>query len=92
VNELIQNSLEHAFAGRPAGHIDISLGRGPESLIVLVRDNGVGLSDDYRRGLGLEIAEALVQEDLGGSLRFNRLESGTEVSIRLPRSIEQVEP
>jgi two-component sensor histidine kinase len=92
VNELVQNSLEHAFASRQQGHIDISLGRGPESLIVLVRDDGVGLPDDYRSSLGLEIAQALVQEDLGGTLRFNRLESGTEVSIRLPRSIERVEP
>jgi two-component sensor histidine kinase len=92
VNELVQNSLEHAFAGREEGHINISLGRGPESLIVLVRDDGVGLPDEYERSLGLEIAEALVQEDLDGSLRFNRLESGTEVSIRLPRSIERVEP
>jgi two-component sensor histidine kinase len=90
VNELVQNGVEHAFVGRDSGRIDISLGRSPESLIILVRDDGVGLPEDYRRSLGLEIAEALVEEDLGGSLRFNRLESGTEVSIRLPRSTEQV--
>lgn len=91
VNELVQNSVEHAFSGRERGRIDISLGRAPEWLIVLVRDDGIGLPNHYRQSLGLEIAEALVQEDLGGSLRFNRLESGTEVSIRLPRSTEQVD-
>lgn len=91
VNELIQNSVEHAFTGRGSGRIDISLGRSPESLIVLVRDDGIGLPQDYRRSLGLEIAQTLIEEDLGGSLRFNRLESGTEISIRIPRSAEQVD-
>lgn len=91
VNELIQNSVEHAFTGRGSGRIDISLGRSPESLIVLVRDDGIGLPEDYRRSLGLEIAQTLIEEDLSGSLRFNRLESGTEISIRIPRSAEQVD-
>ncbi len=91
VNELIQNSIEHAFTGRSSGRIDISLGRSPESLIVLVRDDGIGLPQDYRRSLGLEIAQTLIEEDLGGSLRFIRLESGTEISIRIPRSAEQVD-
>ena len=38
----------------------------------------------------LEIAETLVKDDLNGRLKFNQPASGgTEVSIRLPRSIEQ---
>lgn len=91
VNELVQNSLEHAFADRTAvGQIDISLGRSPEEIIIIVRDNGRGLPDAFKRGLGLEIVEALVQEDLNGRLKFNRPpQGGTEISLRLPRSIEQ---
>jgi signal transduction protein with GAF and PtsI domain len=89
VNELVQNALEHAFNdGRP-GRVEISLGRSPEELIVIVRDNGVGLSTDHPHGLGLEIVETLVTEDLNGRIRFNRpAAGGAEVSIRMPRSLE----
>ena len=88
VNELIQNSLEHAFVGRAAGRIDIALARTPDALMILVRDDGVGLPDELERNLGLEIAQALVVEDLQGELQFNRLPAGAEVCIRLPRAAE----
>ena len=90
VNELVQNSLEHAFAERSAdGQIEISLGRSPEEIIIIVRDNGSGMPDELERGLGLEIVETLVQEDLNGRLKFNRpAQGGTEISLRLPRTIE----
>ena len=44
VNELVQNALEHAFNGRTQGAIEVSLGHAPEELIIIVRDNGSGLS------------------------------------------------
>jgi two-component sensor histidine kinase len=91
VNELIQNSLEHAFVGRDAGRIDISLARTPDALIVLVRDDGVGLPAQLERNLGLELAQALVGEDLHGELQLNRLPTGAEVCIRLPRAAERVD-
>ncbi len=91
VNELVQNSLEHAFDDPSvAGQIEISLGRSPEEIIIIVRDNGSGLPANLKPGLGLEIVEALVQEDLNGRLKFNHPpQGGTEISLRLPRSIEQ---
>jgi len=91
VNELVQNSLEHAFGDHSIdGQIDISLGRSPEEIIIIVRDNGSGLPLDLKPGLGLEIVETLVQEDLNGRLKFNRSPNGgTEISLRLPRTIEQ---
>ena len=91
VNELVQNSLEHAFADRSQdGQIDISLGRSAEEIIIIVRDNGSGLPENIKPGLGLEIVETLVQEDLNGRLKFNRpANGGTEISLRLPRTIEQ---
>jgi two-component sensor histidine kinase len=91
VNELVQNSLEHAFVnGSGGGKIDISLGHSPEEIIIIVRDNGRGLPKKMKHGLGLEIVETLVKEDLQGRLKFNRPSNGgTEVSLRLPRSIEQ---
>lgn len=90
VNELILNALEHGLAQQPTGRVEISLGRSQTELIVLVRDNGRGLpaGETFQKGLGLEIAETLVKEDLQGQLKFNRLSHGTEVSIRVPRTIE----
>lgn len=85
VNELVQNSLEHAFAGRKSGQIDISLGHSPQEWIVLVRDNGRGLPPDFKHGLGLEVATTLVRDDLNGRIKFNPLSPGTEASIRIPR-------
>jgi len=88
VNELVQNSLEHAFVGRAAGSIDISLARTPDDLLVIVRDDGVGLPDEMAYSLGLEIATALVADDLRGELQFVQRPDGAEVRIRLPRAQE----
>ena len=90
VNELVQNALEHAFADRRQGRVEISLGHSPDEVVVIVRDDGRGLSPGYTPGLGLEIAEILVTDDLNGRLKFNQPASGgTEVSLRLPRSEEK---
>ena len=89
VNELVQNALEHAFQGRTQGRVEISLGRSPDELIVLVQDDGAGLPADLPSSLGLEIVKTLVKEDLHGRIKFNRPAQGTEVSIRIPRDIEQ---
>jgi signal transduction protein with GAF and PtsI domain/anti-sigma regulatory factor (Ser/Thr protein kinase) len=66
VNELLQNALEHAFVGRRQGKVLVSLHHRHGELTVEVRDDGVGLSDDSSRRLGLEIVETLVREDLRG--------------------------
>ena len=89
VNELVHNSLEHAFVDRDAGRIDIALARTPDALLVVVRDDGVGLPDEMAHSLGLEIAATLVADDLRGELQFVRRPVGAEVCIRLPRAIER---
>ncbi len=90
VNELVQNALEHAFVGQSWGTITVSLGRGPDDLIILVQDDGVGLPANLIRNLGLEIVETLVAEDLHGRIRYNRpAGGGTEISIRIPRTVEK---
>jgi two-component system, sensor histidine kinase PdtaS len=89
VNELVQNALEHGLKGRENGRIDISFGRSPDQFIVIVRDDGHGLPTDYRPGLGLEIVQTLVDNDLRGTLKFNRQQPGTEVIIRMPRAVEK---
>lgn len=91
INELVQNSLEHAFTGQDKGRIDISLSRRPDGLLILVQDNGVGLPEQLTPSLGLDIAQELITGDLHGEIQFNRRVPGTEVVILLPRSVESLE-
>ncbi|MEM7332578.1 MAG: GAF domain-containing protein [Chloroflexota bacterium] len=91
VNELLQNALEHGFIDQKQGKIEISFGRSKEQIIILVRDDGCGIPKDFKPGLGLEIAQTIIRDDLEGFVKFNRFSpKGTEVSIRLPRKIESL--
>lgn len=91
VNELVQNALQHAFTDQTAGEVRVSLGYAPEELIIVVADDGIGLTADYDPGLGLEIVQLLVREELGGRLIFNRRQPGTEIVIRVPRQVAEAE-
>jgi signal transduction protein with GAF and PtsI domain len=88
INELVQNSLEHAFVGRASGQVRIVLGRSLEEWVVEVSDDGVGLPVGRPASLGLEIVETLVRDDLHGSLAFNSTAEGTQVVVRLPHPEE----
>jgi two-component system, sensor histidine kinase PdtaS len=85
-NELLQNALEHAFIGRVSGNVTIILAPTPDAYLVTVADNGVGLPSEIPSSLGLEIVEALVRDDLKGTIKFKRRDDGAQVEIRLPRN------
>jgi len=89
VNELLQNALEHAFVGRAAGAVRITLGRGPREYVIEVADDGVGLPSHKPPSLGLEIVETLVRDDLRGQLEFQSNAKGTQVVVRLPRTEDE---
>jgi GAF domain-containing protein len=86
VNELIQNALKHAFVGREEGRIAIVLRQHATGFKVEVRDDGVGLipGEPPLRGLGLQIIETLVGEDLSGQLKVELSEQGTCATIAVP--------
>ncbi|MDQ7843718.1 MAG: GAF domain-containing protein [Armatimonadota bacterium] len=88
VNELLQNAIEHAFPGRPEGRVEIRLARRDGGLTVEVEDDGRGLPPGFEPGgggeLGLKIVQALVTEDLGGTIAFSP-GPGTRVVIAIPR-------
>lgn len=46
VNELIQNSVVHAFANRPSGEISITLSQAGQIASVRIADNGVGMRSE----------------------------------------------
>lgn len=88
VNELVSNSLKHAFpeerAGRKEGKICLSLSsNGKGEVRLIVSDNGVGLPKDFdfrqTESLGLQLVNDLV-EQLDGSLQVQR-KRGTAFKI-----------
>ncbi len=89
INELLQNALEHAFAGRNEGHVRIFLGRTPAGTLVEVEDDGVGLPQAAPASrLGLDIVHTLVRDDLSGTIEFHSDPKGTRAVLQIPRMEE----
>jgi two-component sensor histidine kinase len=90
-NELIQNALEHGFAGRSEGCVRVDLREEPERISLTVRDDGTGLPPgfDRSRSLGLQIVEGLVIEDLHGdfSLANNEDGRGATAQVLMPKQM-----
>jgi two-component sensor histidine kinase len=84
VTELLQNAIEHAFPDGRSGTIAIELGRDPDEVVVVVRDDGVGMPGDVVTGsrLGLQIVRTLTAE-LGGRFEITS-DAGTRAEIRVP--------
>ena len=95
VNELVSNSLKHAFTGRDKGEIRIKLHREENgecknegckstSFTLTVSDNGVGIPENLDiedlDSLGLQLVTSLVDQ-LDGELELKR-NNGTEFTIR----------
>jgi two-component sensor histidine kinase/type IV secretory pathway TrbD component len=88
VNELVQNAIEHAFAGRDKGEIVIQLIDCGGTLEVEVKDDGLGKAagDNEGPSLGLSIVNTLAQEDLRGTFTLKRTAEGTIARIKAPFS------
>lgn len=85
VNELIQNSIEHGFAGQQNGTIQIVVSQSPQHIIVSVRDDGVGLPEPLQRNLGLDLVATLSADDLNGGVVFKAADPGTEAILTFPK-------
>ena len=82
ITELVTNAVEHGFVGREHGTITVTARRDKDELDVLIADDGVGLSAKPT-GLGSQIVTTLVENELGGSLSWKRVEGGSEVHIHV---------
>lgn len=86
-NELITNSIKHAFADNPAPSLDICLMKKDEAAILFsVKDNGPGIQPfkdaDQKRSFGLQLVNTLTRQ-LKGSLQINN-QQGMEYILTLP--------
>lgn len=81
VNELIENSLEHAFEGKEKGYININIENGKIYSNISVIDNGTGfnIKSVDSKSLGLNIVRSIVKEKLFGNLNMVSSDRGTKV-------------
>ena len=83
VNELISNSLKHAFPDGRKGEISIAMQRENAILTIVYKDNGIGIPAvrDWRNinALGFHLVIALV-EQLDGTIELDRT-GGTTFTI-----------
>ena len=93
INELVSNSLKHAFPQGRKGEIRISLRSiGMEEIELILGDDGVGIPEDLdiekTDSLGLHLVSILVEHQLGGEIDLNR-EGGTEYRILFRRRTDK---
>jgi two-component sensor histidine kinase len=85
LNELISNALKHAFVDGRAGVLTISGGVCAGSVVIEVRDNGVGVPEDVDirnpRSLGLQIVGILTRQ-LKGAVEMWRAHAAASGSAR----------
>ena len=93
LTELVTNAVEHGFSdNRPTGTVTIAAERAGASLRVSVTDDGLGLDAADRvdskhkssSGLGIQIVRTLVENELGGIIKWRTARTGgTEVLLRM---------
>jgi PAS domain S-box-containing protein len=86
INELVSNSLKHAFPEDKKGEIKIAIHPFNKDVMeVIVSDNGVGLPKgmDFRKtdSLGLHLVNLLAGDQLHGDIKLDRTK-GTSFHIR----------
>lgn len=86
VNEITQNCLKYAFAGRDSGEIAIEICKGAMYSNISIIDDGIGFDTDQQRSdnLGLVIVRRIVTEKLRGNFTTESGSKGTKVLFDFP--------
>jgi two-component sensor histidine kinase len=81
VNELLTNSVLHAFNGRTQGKVTLTTKEGNLYSTISVEDDGVGydFGERNKSSLGLDIVSVTVKDKLKGNLRGSSDSTGTKV-------------
>jgi two-component sensor histidine kinase len=88
INELVSNSLKHAFPGGRSGAVWVRLHSRPDHFLVLtVGDDGIGLPPGFSieavETLGLQLVKTLA-EQLEGTIEISRTK-GAEFRLAFPQ-------
>ncbi|MBF0121458.1 MAG: HAMP domain-containing protein [Desulfobacterales bacterium] len=85
LNELMSNSLKHAFPGEKIGEIAITISKKEEIVEICFSDNGIGVSDDFnfftQSTLGLKTIITITKHQLKGNIKFE-VKSGVTCHIQ----------
>jgi PAS domain S-box-containing protein len=82
INELVSNSLKHAFPGDRKGEINIEFhSEGEKGFRMVIKDNGIGFKKDLAKSnaLGLQLVSA-VMNHIDGSIKLDSI-GGTRLEI-----------
>ncbi|MBL4954778.1 sensor histidine kinase [Neobacillus sp. OS1-32] len=84
INELVQNCYDHAFGENNEGTIQVKVHKENSKINISVIDDGAGFdfSNEVKNSLGFSIVQSYVKDKLKGTLQFNRLEKGTDISFQ----------
>lgn len=87
INELVTNSLKHAFPKDKKGEINIVMNPINKDVIeLIVSDNGIGLPEDLNlnetKSMGLNLVTILAEGQLHGDIKLDR-SKGTSFHLRL---------
>jgi PAS domain S-box-containing protein len=88
INELVSNSLKHAFPNERKGKINISLKSKTDQYELIIMDDGIGLSNDFEleniNSLGLQLVNSLIHQ-LDGEMEIDH-DQGTKFIITFKES------
>jgi two-component sensor histidine kinase/putative methionine-R-sulfoxide reductase with GAF domain len=89
INELVSNSLKHAFPEERNGEIRIALRSiNEDEFELIVSDDGIGIPQDLdiknTESFGMELISILAEDQLDGQIELDRT-AGTRYQIRLKR-------
>lgn len=91
LNELLQNTIEHAYEGRMSGSLKVRFAEESKRYVLSIADDGVGLPEGFslnssRQSLGLKIIKTMAEADLQGSFSLtNRDDGGTLALVTIPK-------
>jgi two-component sensor histidine kinase/PAS domain-containing protein len=89
VNELISNSMKHAFKGKKTGVISINCINYNNDIVLTIKDNGKGFPDRFDLGtsktLGMQLVYALIEQIDGSIEIINKF--GTQFEIKFKQKI-----
>ncbi len=82
-NEILTNSMKHAFAGREHGHIGIAIHSDNGTVRLTIEDDGIGIGEDFDlekpEGFGLQLVNMIVSQ-IGATISLQK-SPGTRYTV-----------